>query len=98
VFYHEKVAFRASAFPHTIFFSSFLLVLCSPALINRAASGPLTGEEPESSLDSHLFQIKGRRKRRRNSIAWLEHNGFFKNLTRVKHLSTPEERSGQKAG
>lgn len=51
---------------------------CSPALIHTAALGPLTDKEPASSLDSHLFQIKGKRKRRLSSSAWMEHKRSFK--------------------
>lgn len=46
------------------FLISFLLVPCPPALIHAAALGPLTDKEPASSLDSHLFHIKGKRKKK----------------------------------
>lgn len=87
VFWHEKLAFRASAFSHAIFifffFPSFLHVPCSPA--------PLLVQQTRSQravLILMYFSSKGREKQRRTSIVLAEHNGSLKKKNKRPGPST----------
>lgn len=69
--------------------SSYLCLVLQPLLIQQRW---VHSQTRSHSLDSHLFQIKGKRKRRHNSIVWTEHNGSFKRKkARIKHLFVLEE-------